>query len=467
MLKERRGTVSGVARAVDLGTIIFSFILASFICQNATHVKPIEWLYGTFPVAEEVINQYAILILLSVIAWMAVAQWQESYRSHRAEHLWPFLFGHFTTQLIWALSVGFLAFLFKLNFVSREFLLSFLPLSMAALAARQLAARFFLQYMRANGRNIRRVIVLGDSVRAQTFSRFIEMEAGRGYRIVQLGLNPDLKLNKIPDIDFDEAFLLLGNACTDLEATVLKLVKLGKRVHIVPGLFDGTLFRQDLEQFAGVPVLSIGGHGINALEAAGKRLLDIAGSVVFLIVFSPLLILSALLVKMSSEGPALFYQERLGKNGRRFKMLKFRTMYCDAERRLQSDPELLRKYLENNYKVPKHEDPRIAPFGQFLRTTSLDELPQLLNVLKGDMSLVGPRPIIPPELEQYGEYGALFLSAKPGITGNWQVNGRSEITDFSRRTALDIEYIRDQSLKIDVEILLKTIPAVLLRKGAH
>jgi exopolysaccharide production protein ExoY len=142
-------------------------------------------------------------------------------------------------------------------------------------------------------------------------------------------------------------------------------------------------------------------------------------------------------------------------------------MYCDAEERLRSDPQLLRKYLANNHKVPRNEDPRIAPFGQFLRVTSLDELPQLFNVLRGDMSLVGPRPITPPQLEQYGEYSPLFLSAKPGITGYWQVQGRSKITDFSRRTALDIEYIRDQSFKTDVEILLKTIPAVLLRKGAH
>jgi lipopolysaccharide/colanic/teichoic acid biosynthesis glycosyltransferase len=148
-------------------------------------------------------------------------------------------------------------------------------------------------------------------------------------------------------------------------------------------------------------------------------------------------------------------------------MLKFRTMYRDAEEKLRADPELFRVYLENNHKIPARRDPRIAPFGSFMRASSLDELPQLINVLKGDMSLVGPRPITPPQLEQYGEYGTLFLSVKPGITGYWQVQGRSEITDFSRRTALDIGYIRDQSLKTDVDILLKTIPAVLRRKGAH
>ena len=467
MLKEKPGTISGIARAVDLGTIAISFAFASFLCKHATHIEPLGWLRGTFPVAEEVIYQYAILMLLSVIAWTAVSQWRAIYRSHRSEHIWSFLFGHFTTQFIWAMSVGFLAFLFKLSFVSREFLLTFLPFSMAMLTARQLGARASLQYFRAKGHNVRKVIVLGDPVRAQEFSRFIEIEASPGYRIMELSPSPNVKLNGNLNIDFDEAFLMLGDRQTDLEATVLKLVKLGKRVHIVPGLFDGTLFRQNLEEFAGVPVLSVGGSGVDALEAAAKRFLDVVGSAVFLIVFSPALLLTALLVKFSSQGPILFSQERLGKDGRCFRMLKFRTMYRDAEERLRSDPELFRKYLANNHKVPRKEDPRVAPFGEFLRATSLDELPQLFNVLKGDMSLVGPRPITPPQLEQYGEYSPLFLSAKPGITGYWQVNGRSEISDFSRRTTLDIEYIRDQSFKTDVDILLKTIPTVLLRKGAH
>jgi exopolysaccharide production protein ExoY len=465
MLKEKPGTVSGIARAVDLATIASSFAFAGLLCKGATHIEPIGWLRGTFPVAEEFIHQYAILMLLSVIAWIAVAQWRESYRSHRSEHIWPFLLGHFTTQSIWAMLVGFLAFLFKLGLVSREFLLTFLPFSMAMLTARQFGARASLRYVRAKGHNIRKVIVLGDPVRAREFSRFIEIEASPGYRIMQL--SPNAKLNDYLNIDFDEAFLMLGDGQTDVEATVLKLLKLGKRVHIVPGLFDGTLFRQNLEEFAGVPVLSVGGHGVDTVEAAAKRFLDIAGSAALLIIFSPALLLSALLVKCSSGGPILFSQERLGKDGRWFRMLKFRTMYRDAEERLRSDPELFRKYLANNHKVPRKEDPRVTPFGEFLRASSLDELPQLFNVLKGDMSLVGPRPITPPQLEQYGEYSPLFLSAKPGITGYWQVNGRSEITDFSHRTALDIEYIRDQSLKTDVEVLLKTIPAVLRRRGAH
>jgi exopolysaccharide production protein ExoY len=128
---------------------------------------------------------------------------------------------------------------------------------------------------------------------------------------------------------------------------------------------------------------------------------------------------------------------------------------------------LHKRYVQNNYKLPKNDDFRITPIGGLLRTTSLDELPQLFNVLRGDMSLVGPRPIVPSELEKYGDCRGLFMSVKPGLTGNWQINGRSSIEDYSHRAALDLEYIRDQSLRNDVDILLKTIPAVVLRRGAH
>jgi hypothetical protein len=197
------------------------------------------------------------------------------------------------------MSVGFLAFLFKLSFVSREFLLTFLPLSTVMLTTRQLAARASLNYLRAKGHNIRKVVVLGDPARTQQFSRFIEVEAGPGYRIVPVERTLNAHLNGHLDIDFDEAFLMLGDARTELETTVLKLLKLGKRVHIVPGLFDGTLFRQNLEEFARVPVLSIGGHGLDAVEAAAKRFLDITGSIILFVIFAPALLLSALLVKLS------------------------------------------------------------------------------------------------------------------------------------------------------------------------
>jgi exopolysaccharide production protein ExoY len=467
MLKEKPGTVSGIARAVDLATIAIAFAVAALACRHATHIDALGWFRGTFPVEQEVIHQYALLMLLGVVAWIAVTQWRDSYRSHRSEHLWPFLRGHLTTEALWLMSVGTLVFLFKLSYVSRTFFLTFLALSAITLTARQLATRAFLQYLRSKGHNLRRVVVIGAPGRVREFTRFVGEEGGPGYQIVEL---PDGFPSRFGDglaPDFDEAFLTLNDSDSTLEQLVLRLVKMGKRVHIVPGLFDGSLFRQAIEDFAGIPVLSVGGHRVDPVEEAAKRILDIVGSIVLIAVLSPVMVLAAVLVRLSSPGPILFAQERLGRNGRKFRMLKFRTMHADAEERLHSDPDLYRIYLENNHKIPAEMDPRIAPFGRFLRATSLDELPQLFNVLAGDMSLVGPRPVTPPQLEQYGEYGPLFLSVKPGITGYWQVSGRSEIRDFSRRATLDIEYIRDQSLKTDVDILLRTIPAVLRRKGAH
>jgi exopolysaccharide biosynthesis polyprenyl glycosylphosphotransferase len=265
----------------------------------------------------------------------------------------------------------------------------------------------------------------------------------------------------------DEVFILPGDGVNDLEQVVLSCIKQGKRVHLVPGIFDATLFRQTLTEIAGVPVLSIGGFGMSRFQAVAKRSLDIVASVLSLLVLGPVFAVVALTVKLSSPGPVLFTQVRLGKGGRRFRMYKFRTMYANAEQILHSDQAIYQKYIDNNCKLPPGEDCRITPVGKLLRTSSLDELPQLFNVLRGDMSLVGPRPIEPPEFVKYGDYGTLRLSVQPGLTGKWQVNGRSEIKDYSRRAALDIEYIRDQSLRTDIDIILKTIPVVLSRKGAH
>jgi lipopolysaccharide/colanic/teichoic acid biosynthesis glycosyltransferase len=141
-------------------------------------------------------------------------------------------------------------------------------------------------------------------------------------------------------------------------------------------------------------------------------------------------------------------------------------MRSDAEQLLRSNPELYAKFVASDFKLPEEEDFRVTRLGRLLRQTSIDELPQLFNVLKGDMCLVGPRPIEPPHIEKYGDYAPVFLSVKPGLTGYWQINGRSTVP-HSRRMVMELEYIRDQSINTDINILLKTVPAVLKRKGAY
>jgi lipopolysaccharide/colanic/teichoic acid biosynthesis glycosyltransferase len=194
-----------------------------------------------------------------------------------------------------------------------------------------------------------------------------------------------------------------------------------------------------------------------------KRIVDIIVAVLALVAFLPLFLIVALLVKVTSKGPVLFRQQRLGKNGKPFDCLKFRTMVVDAEQILHQDPALLREF-ENNFKL--QHDPRITCIGHFLRRSSLDELPQFVNVLRGEMSLIGPRPIVPKELTKYHVYGGKLLSVKPGLSGMWQANGRSETT-YAERIVMDMEYIDQCSFALDMKLLLLTLVSLFRRRGAY
>lgn len=205
--------------------------------------------------------------------------------------------------------------------------------------------------------------------------------------------------------------------------------------------------------------------GVRVNYGFWKRVLDIIGSIVLIILLSPLLIIIALLVKFTSPGPMIYQQQRVGRKGRQFPFYKFRSMYRDADNRLN---ELLDKG-QNEKQGPifkMKNDPRISPIGRFLRKYSLDEFPQLFNVLKGEMSLVGPRPPIPREVEQYDETAFFRLSVTPGITCLWQICGRSDTT-FEEWMALDSLYVEQMSFWLDLKILLKTPTAVLRGDGAY
>ncbi|MEK4383945.1 sugar transferase [Aeribacillus sp. FSL K6-2848] len=198
-----------------------------------------------------------------------------------------------------------------------------------------------------------------------------------------------------------------------------------------------------------------------------KRTMDIVGAIIGLILTSPLFfIISIFYLFGDSKGPIFFKQIRVGKNGKKFYIYKFRSMIVKAEDKLKADKELYQKYVENNYKLEPHEDPRITNLGRFLRKTSLDEIPQLINVLKGEMSLVGPRPVVVEELREYGDRVNEFLSIKPGMTGYWAVSGRSNI-DYPERVDLELFYVYNQSFYLDIRIIFKTLQIVLTRKGAY
>lgn len=198
-----------------------------------------------------------------------------------------------------------------------------------------------------------------------------------------------------------------------------------------------------------------------------KRGIDLLGAVVGLTLLSPVFLLIGVAIKLTDHGPVFHRQQRLGRNGKPFRIVKFRSMRVNAEAVLRSDPDLWQTYVMNDFKLPERQDPRVTSVGAWLRKTSLDELPQLWNVLTGDMSLVGPRPLVAEEIETwYQARAGELLSVRPGMTGLWQVSGRSELA-YPERAELDLAYVRGRSLAGDIGILFRTVHVVLNGRGAH
>ena len=195
-----------------------------------------------------------------------------------------------------------------------------------------------------------------------------------------------------------------------------------------------------------------------------KRILNLLCSFVGVIVLSPFFLILSIFIKGTSKGPVFFVHERVGLNGKKFKLIKFRTMVNNAEEMIASFSPEQKKEWEENYKLK--DDPRITKIGKFLRRTSLDELPQLINILKGDMSIVGPRPVVDEELNWYGDKKDKLLSVKPGLTGWWAVNGRSNVP-YPERCDLELYYVDHISFALDVKIILKTLGAIIKKDGAR
>jgi Undecaprenyl-phosphate galactose phosphotransferase WbaP len=240
-----------------------------------------------------------------------------------------------------------------------------------------------------------------------------------------------------------------------------------RRVIVIPDLGGVTNSAVVARDLAGIFGVEIKQNLLNPWARRTKRALDLLGAIIGGLLISPLLLAIAALVKVDAPGPAIYGQQRLGGGDRPFRCLKFRTMCLDAERtldeHLQSDPDL-RAEWERDRKLRR--DPRVTRVGRFLRATSLDELPQLWNVLRGEMSLVGPRPIVEAEVPRYGEAYELYRRVTPGISGFWQINGRSD-TSYEERVALDTYYVRNWSVWLDLVILARTVESILLQRGAH
>ena len=260
----------------------------------------------------------------------------------------------------------------------------------------------------------------------------------------------------------DEIFLE-GNTHASEETLARRLVEQGLTVHVSLIHTDNLMPNRIMETYGRYIVLTTSMHIANNRQAFIKRTVDIIGAIVGLVITFVAFIIFAPIIKLQSKGPVFFTQTRIGKNGRRFKFYKFRTMYMDAEER-KKDLMEQNEMQGNMFKM--ENDPRVIPIGHFMRKYSIDELPQFWNVLKGEMSLVGTRPPLEEEYENYELHHKARLSIKPGLTGMWQANGRSDITNFEDVVALDTEYIANWSLRLDFEILLKTVAVVLGGKGS-
>jgi exopolysaccharide biosynthesis polyprenyl glycosylphosphotransferase len=342
--------------------------------------------------------------------------------------------------------------------------------------------RLNLRRLRLRGHNIKTLLLVGGGPRARWFANEIKKRSDLGYRIIgyvddETNFNGNVvrgvpRLGDIDDIPgliahdvVDEVFVALPikSQYSHIKKAIGLLEEQGIVVHLLSDLFPHQLSRSRPTEFAGTPLLSLHSGPAMTWRTEVKRLIDIAVSLFMLVTLLPLWIIVAIAIKLDSPGPVLFIQERVGFNKRRFRIFKFRTMRLDAEARMK-ELEHLNEKSGPIFKIKN--DPRITPLGKWLRKTSIDELPQLVNVLLGDMSIVGPRPLsVRDALRMELAWQKRRFSVKPGLTCLWQVSGRSNLS-FEQWMELDLKYIDHWSLGLDGVILLRTIPAILTARGA-
>ncbi len=279
-----------------------------------------------------------------------------------------------------------------------------------------------------------------------------------------LGSYKDIK-EIVREHQVEEVIIAIERSETDtIDKIIASLEETSVMIKIIPIMQDILLGSVKLSGIWHAPLIEISPDLMPAWQQSLKRLMDILVSIIAIILLIPVYILTAIGVKMSSSGPVFYSQERIGLRGKPFKMYKFRSMYIDAEERKK---ELEKQNEMNGLMFKMENDPRVTKVGKFLRKTSLDEFPQFFNIFKGDMSMVGTRPPTEEEFSHYNMYYRRRMSMTPGLTGMWQVNGRSEVEDFDDVVKYDLEYIDNWSLSLDCKILWKTISVVFRHKGAE
>lgn len=377
------------------------------------------------------------------------------------------------------LSVALLS--FKVLDLSRAFLAIYAGLVLIGTLGVRSIMEAVLYWNQRRSLHVRRILIIGSGPRAQKVKQALMNQKSWGHRIVgllkaqsqeQVNCDQEQCLGSLDDLcrvltekSVDEVIFALEPECAqDIRASLALCEQSGVSYKIIPALYDpDSIFKLRVEHIQGIPTLTKEMTPVNAHGLMYKRILDWVCGLFGLAIFCLLYPLLALAIKLDSSGPVLFRQKRVGQNGRIFYIYKFRTMYVDAEERKK---ELMAQNEMQGLMFKMHNDPRITRVGRFLRKTSLDEIPQFINVIKGEMSLVGTRPPTLEEVDHYETWHRRRISMKPGITGLWQVSGRNKVNDFNEVIKLDLKYIDQWRFVNDIKIIFQTIWVVLRRKGA-
>jgi exopolysaccharide biosynthesis polyprenyl glycosylphosphotransferase len=472
------------ARAIAIGVLLTDLSLTALsfpITWALRHGWLTQLFPRFFPLPLAPFEQYLPLLFFILPIWGLLLYAAGFYRSHRTlplgEEIWAAAKVAFGGPAILVVLIYGL----RMDFVSRWFLVLFGVVNFALLATEKVALRLTSRWVRSRGFNFRTALIVGTGAKATQFADFLEAHPHWGFRVIgyidddngpEIGLKDQWKcLGRITDMEtilssevVDEViFVIEKGKLGEYEDALLVAERHGVRAHVSLDIFPHVLARPVLEELDGIPLLTFTTTPSNPGQLVAKRALDLALSLVLFILTLPIQVLAWLGILVTSGFPVYFRQVRCGLNGRHFTVLKFRTMETGAEERL-SEISHLNEMTGPVFKASR--DPRMTTVGRLLRRLSIDELPQLWNVIVGDMSLVGPRPPLPEEVARYEPWQRRRLSMKPGLTCLWQISGRSEV-DFDRWMAMDLNYIDTWSPLLDLKILLKTVPAVLSGRGAR
>jgi len=485
MFSEKEKFLAAIVRLADFVLLAFSFFIAYFLDEFIRTIARLgEKAYAESPTFSGFIffaAKYWLLFLGFPLIWMGIFYINGIYRDFSTRSFRKLAWLVFTSG-IWATVVsGSYVFLLKLELTSRLFFLVYAFTAFTLLLIQRKLLFLLLAQIHARGYNQENLLIVGTGKRAREFIRTIKMNSNWGLNIIGLiddehglyGKEVDglRVLGRIQDIPFIVNRLVIDRVIFvvprlwlhRIEDAILACEQVGVSTSISLDLYNLHISRTRQTDFNGLPLLEFETFYAKEWQLFIKRTIDIVISSLSLLLFSPLMLIVAILIKLTSRGPVLFRQKRVGLKGRKFTLYKFRSMVVDAEDRKK---DLLAKNEMEGPVFKIKRDPRITRLGYFLRKTSIDELPQFINVLKGNMSIVGPRPPLVSEVDEYEIWQRRRLSLKPGITCLWQVKGRNKLS-FDQWMKLDLEYIDKWSLWLDIKILLRTFFVVLIGYGAE